>query len=43
MAAFCRATSLAQSRERKHVTLATKSNGMAISMPWWNQRAEDVA
>ena len=34
---------LAQSRERKHVTLATKSNGIAISMPWWDQRAEDVA
>ena len=34
---------LAQSRKRKHVTLATKSNGIAISMPWWDQRAEDVA
>ncbi len=34
---------LAQSRERKHVTLATKSNGIAISMPWWDRRAEDVA
>ncbi|MEX8194582.1 tartrate dehydrogenase [Comamonas guangdongensis] len=34
---------LAQSRERKHVTLATKSNGIAISMPWWDKRAEDVA
>ncbi|MDR0213036.1 MAG: tartrate dehydrogenase [Comamonas sp.] len=34
---------LAQNRERKHVTLATKSNGIAISMPWWDQRAEDVA
>lgn len=34
---------LAQSRPRKHVTLATKSNGIAISMPWWDQRAEEVA
>jgi len=34
---------LAQSRPRKHVTLATKSNGIAISMPWWDQRADDVA
>jgi tartrate dehydrogenase/decarboxylase/D-malate dehydrogenase len=34
---------LAASRPRKHVTLATKSNGIAISMPWWDQRAEEVA
>jgi len=34
---------LAQSRPKKHVTLATKSNGIAISMPWWDQRAEDMA
>ncbi len=34
---------LAQSRPRKHVTLATKSNGIAISMPWWDQRADHVA
>ncbi|WP_313073857.1 tartrate dehydrogenase [Melaminivora sp.] len=34
---------LAASRERRHVTLATKSNGIAISMPWWDQRAEEVA
>ncbi|HEX5739467.1 MAG TPA: tartrate dehydrogenase [Hydrogenophaga sp.] len=33
---------LAQSR-KKHVTLATKSNGIAISMPWWDKRADDVA
>jgi energy-coupling factor transporter ATP-binding protein EcfA2 len=30
---------LAQSRPKKHVTLATKSNGIAISMPWWDKRA----
>ena len=34
---------LAQSRAKKHVTLATKSNGIAISMPWWDKRADDVA
>ena len=34
---------LAQSRPKKHVTLATKSNGIAISMPWWDQRADHVA
>lgn len=34
---------LARSRARKHVTLATKSNGIAISMPWWDGRAEEVA
>jgi tartrate dehydrogenase/decarboxylase/D-malate dehydrogenase len=31
---------LAQSRARKHLTVATKSNGIAISMPWWDGRAE---
>ena len=34
---------LTQNRPRKHVTLATKSNGIAISMPWWDKRAEEVA
>jgi len=34
---------LARHRPRKHVTLATKSNGIAISMPWWDQRAAVVA
>ena len=29
---------LAQSRPRKHLTVATKSNGIAISMPWWDGR-----
>lgn len=33
---------LAQSRPRKHLTLATKSNGIAISMPWWDKRADQV-
>jgi tartrate dehydrogenase/decarboxylase/D-malate dehydrogenase len=34
---------LARQRQRKHVTVATKSNGIAISMPWWDERANEVA
>lgn len=34
---------LAQSRSRRHLTVATKSNGIAISMPWWDSRAETIA
>ncbi|MEP7100758.1 MAG: isocitrate/isopropylmalate family dehydrogenase, partial [Burkholderiales bacterium] len=34
---------LAQSRARKHLTVATKSNGIAISMPWWDGRADACA
>ncbi|KGK41143.1 tartrate dehydrogenase [Nitrincola sp. A-D6] len=34
---------LAQSRRRKHLTVATKSNGIAISMPWWDERADAMA
>ncbi|MBK6360120.1 MAG: tartrate dehydrogenase [Comamonadaceae bacterium] len=34
---------LAQSRNRKHLTVATKSNGIAISMPWWDGRADAMA
>jgi len=34
---------LAQTRARKHVTVATKSNGIAISMPWWDERADAMA
>ena len=33
---------LAQSREAKHLTSATKSNGLAISMPWWDERVEEM-
>ncbi|MGY8526415.1 tartrate dehydrogenase [Paracidovorax citrulli] len=33
---------LAKKRQRKHLTLATKSNGIAISMPWWDKRADAV-
>jgi len=34
---------LAQSRKRKELTVATKSNGIAISMPWWDERADAMA
>jgi tartrate dehydrogenase/decarboxylase/D-malate dehydrogenase len=34
---------LARTRERKHVTSATKSNGIAITMPYWDERVEAVA
>ena len=37
------AFNLARTRERKHVTVATKSNGIAISMPWWDERAAEAA
>lgn len=33
---------LAQSRARKQLTVATKSNGIAISMPWWDARADEI-
>jgi tartrate dehydrogenase/decarboxylase / D-malate dehydrogenase len=33
---------LAQRREKK-ITVATKSNGISISMPWWDARAAEVA
>ena len=26
----------------KHVTAATKSNGISISMPWWDERVADI-
>src|SRR5210317_1563214 len=34
---------LAQSRPRKHLTSATKSNGISITMPYWDERVEEVA
>jgi tartrate dehydrogenase/decarboxylase/D-malate dehydrogenase len=33
---------LANARPRKSLTVATKSNGIAISMPWWDSRADAV-
>ncbi len=32
----------ARARARKSLTVATKSNGIAISMPWWDSRADAV-
>lgn len=34
---------MAQSRPKKHITSATKSNGIAITMPWWDARVEEMA
>jgi tartrate dehydrogenase/decarboxylase/D-malate dehydrogenase len=34
---------LAQSRPKRHLTSATKSNGIAISMPYWDERVENMA
>ena len=34
---------LAQERPRKELTVATKSNGIAISMPWWDGLAAEAA
>jgi tartrate dehydrogenase/decarboxylase / D-malate dehydrogenase len=34
---------LAQSRPKKHLTSATKSNGISISMPYWDSRVEAMA
>ncbi|TKV24970.1 multifunctional D-malate/3-isopropylmalate/tartarate dehydrogenase, partial [Citrobacter sp. TBCS-14] len=34
---------LAQNRPRKTLTSATKSNGLAISMPYWDERVEAMA
>jgi tartrate dehydrogenase/decarboxylase/D-malate dehydrogenase len=34
---------LARSRPKKHLTWATKSNGIFISMPYWDERARAMA
>ncbi|MGI8713111.1 MAG: tartrate dehydrogenase [Solirubrobacteraceae bacterium] len=34
---------LAQRREARHLTSATKSNGIAISMPYWDERVQAMA
>ncbi|ASN53639.1 tartrate dehydrogenase [Sinomonas sp. R1AF57] len=34
---------LAQTRPKKHLTSATKSNGISISMPYWDERVEEMA
>ena len=33
----------AQARPKKHLTSATKSNGIAITMPYWDERVEAMA
>jgi len=33
---------LANARPRRQLTVATKSNGIAISMPWWDGRADAI-
>ncbi|OCR23913.1 tartrate dehydrogenase [Pseudomonas syringae] len=33
---------LAQSRPKKHLTSATKSNGIAITMPYWDERVVEM-
>ena len=37
------AFNLAKSEKRKTVTSATKSNGISISMPYWDERFADIA
>ena len=34
---------LAQKRDCKHLTSATKSNGISITMPYWDERVENMA
>jgi tartrate dehydrogenase/decarboxylase/D-malate dehydrogenase len=34
---------LAQSRPKKHLTSAIKSNGIAITMPYWDERVEAMS
>ena len=34
---------LARSRGKKHLTSATKSNGISITMPYWDERVEAMA
>ncbi|MET0218209.1 MAG: tartrate dehydrogenase [Burkholderiales bacterium] len=34
---------MARSRPKKHLTWATKSNGVFISMPYWDERAQAMA
>ncbi len=34
---------LAQSRPKRHLTSATKSNGISITMPYWDERVAEMA
>ena len=37
------AFNLAKQTERKHLTSATKSNGISITMPYWDERVEEIS
>ena len=37
------AFNLAQRRPKRHLTSATKSNGISITMPYWDERVEEMA
>ena len=37
------AFNLAQRRQKKHLTSATKSNGISITMPYWDERVVEMA
>jgi tartrate dehydrogenase/decarboxylase/D-malate dehydrogenase len=37
------AFNLAQKREKKHLTSATKSNGISITMPYWDERVLEMS
>jgi len=34
---------LANRREKRHLTSATKSNGISITMPFWDERVEEIS
>jgi tartrate dehydrogenase/decarboxylase/D-malate dehydrogenase len=36
------AFNLANRREKKHLTSATKSNGISITMPFWDERVQEI-
>jgi tartrate dehydrogenase/decarboxylase/D-malate dehydrogenase len=37
------AFNLANRREKKHLTSATKSNGISITMPYWDERVQEIS
>jgi tartrate dehydrogenase/decarboxylase / D-malate dehydrogenase len=37
------AFNLAQKRPKKHLTSATKSNGISITMPYWDERVQEMS
>ena len=37
------AFTLAKQTKRKHLTSATKSNGISITMPYWDERVEEIS